>query len=145
MLDQQIQVKVAKITDLPAELIEQIDQYLPFPDKKSFREVCLGCPDLRQLYNDKILESGILKVDLKDNRMVKGENDKYLCVKFVNDFNIFVNSKLKLDLKLPGERQLREVENLRAKVIELVDKKFQEYKIPIKINMSMENFRDLFD
>jgi len=120
MFDHQIQVKVARITDLPAELIKKIDHYLPFSDKKSFRQVCLGCPDLRLLYNDKILESGILKVDLKD-RMVKGEIDKYLCVKFVNDLNMFVNSNLKLDLTLPGEFQLIEVDNLGAKVIELVE------------------------
>ena len=32
-----------------------------------------------------------------------------------------------------------------SKVIELVDKKFQEYDIPIQVNMPMEDFRNLFD
>ena len=32
-----------------------------------------------------------------------------------------------------------------SNVIDMVDKKFQKYKIPIQINMSMEDFRKLFD
>ena len=67
--------------DLPPELIEEIDQYLSFADKKKFREVCLACPFLKHAYNVKIEESGILKVDFQDHD---------LCVKFAFMWTFYV-------------------------------------------------------
>ena len=77
MLYHQIKVEKASkgMLDLPPELIEEIDQYLPFEDKKKFREVCLACPLLRHAYNDKIEESAIMKVNL-DKTHISGDLEK---------------------------------------------------------------------
>ena len=62
MYGHQIKVEVASkgMLDLPAEIIQQINDKLPLQDEKQFREVCLACPVLRQAYRDKIEESGIM-------------------------------------------------------------------------------------
>ena len=72
------------------DFIKQIDQYLPFADKKKFREVCLACPLLKHSYNDKIEESALMKVNLERENV---------CVRFVNDFNILVESNMKISLE----------------------------------------------
>ena len=100
------------------DLIKQIDQYLPFADKKKFREVCLACPLLKHAYNDKIEESAVMKVNLA---YTDG------CVRFLNDFNILVESNMKISLVLPSEYELGQLptdksQELKSKLIQLVDK-----------------------
>jgi len=117
LFGEQIKVEEAKIglLDLPPEMIQQINHKLPLQAEKQFREVCLGCPVLRQAYRDEIENSGIMKVNLC--KIPRNLNS----VKFINDFNIFVNSNLKLSLTLPSQYELLQVENLRSKLIQILD------------------------
>ena len=103
IFDHQIKVEVASkgMLDLPAEIIHQINNKLPLQDEKHLREVCLGCPVLRQIYKDEIEESGVMKVNL-----CKFPCDLDLCLKFVNDFNFLVSSNMLLSLILPPQYEL---------------------------------------
>ena len=68
MFGHQIKVEEASMgmLDLPPEILQQINDNLPLQDEKQFREVCLGCPVLRQAYKDEIEESAIMKLDLRN-------------------------------------------------------------------------------
>jgi len=114
MFGHQITVEMARkgLRDLPAEIIQVIDQYLPFTDRKNFRQVCLMCPSLRRVYKDKIEETGVMNIELQNLQ---------LCTKFVNDFHFLVKSSFDFNLTLPARIGLSKVENLRCKVIELID------------------------
>ena len=120
MFGHQIKVEQASIgmLDLPQGILKQINDKLPLQDEKHFREVCLGCPVLRQAYKDEIGESAIIKVNLRNQD---------LCHKFLNEFNIIVNSRLKISLTLPNiilqkfNVSFIESYNLRTKLIELID------------------------
>ena len=99
------------LLDLPAEIIQQINHNLPLQDEKRFREVCLGSPILRNCYKDEIAQSGLLKVDF---------SNKASSLKFKEDFNFIVNSKLEISLVFPEVHKLSKVQEFNFHCIEMI-------------------------
>lgn len=110
---------IVSLVSLPAELRSAVVTNIPLPVLRSFRLVCLQNQYLYnylyQIITDDInKKEDILNIDLNHYRNSN-------CLKFLQDFKFLVKSSLKISLRLPPEDALSQVDNLRRKLVEMID------------------------
>jgi len=100
-----------RFVNLPPDVIFIIKNFLPLADLRNFRYVCV----LNEYLYDNVFEivtKDILKKDTLKVHLVHNNS------KFLDDFNMLMNSKLNISLQLPSPLHLEQVENLKKKVID---------------------------